>query len=101
MLLTGESDSCDNNTEDKEDNGVDNIIYIAVFSTVGGILVAGVVGYIFYPKIHTHLQLKKHKDTGLTKISSSSSSSSSRDVDIELTPDFDVNTAAGRFVIRM
>jgi len=74
-------------------------IFLAVFLTVG--LVALLVGvFIFaYPRIKTWMQvMRMHK---VHRGDSASMDNELNDLEIEKGRDMEVNTAAGRFIVRM
>lgn len=108
VLVTDIPDGCSSNEEGGKKNRVDNLIYIIVFSIVGGIALLAVIAYFAYPKLRLRRKLQKQKILEMDSFGGSPGhrpvervpSSPKNSMNIEMTPNMEIHTAAGHFVVQ-
>eukprot|EP00026_Physarum_polycephalum_P000466 Phypoly_transcript_00467.p1 GENE.Phypoly_transcript_00467~~Phypoly_transcript_00467.p1 ORF type:complete len:1577 (+),score=152.41 Phypoly_transcript_00467:25-4731(+) len=94
VLLGKAKDKC----TPKHHSNVRTTVYIAVFVTVGVLVIIGVALYFLYPKIHSHLKVRKHAHVELQSVPSVTPE---HNPEIEKASDMEAFTHAGKFVVRM
>lgn len=103
LLGSDPSDVCKSEIPKGTHSGISNLVWICVFTILGGLLIIGLAIYFIYPRYVLWKQLKKneeyHQKVGSISKSVESKQEEMDDLKFEKRGNMEVHTAAGTFSV--